>query len=65
MSKKDTRVYSEVVVITIVSLVAANAWIRWLSATLNEFYPGSLKADFFVSVIITIAAIFLLNVFFG
>jgi hypothetical protein len=65
MQGKNTRVYSEVVAITVLSLVAANAWIRWLSASLNKLYPGSLKVDFLVAVGTTIVAIVLLNLFFG
>jgi hypothetical protein len=60
-----SRVYSEMVAVTVLSLVAANAWIRWLSAALNKLYPGSLKVDFLVAVMTSIVAVVLLNLFFG
>jgi len=64
MVKKDSKFYIELIIVTILSLVAANAWIRWLTSTLNYYFPGNLFIDFFVALITTILAIEILDVSF-
>lgn len=64
MVKKDSKFYIELVVVTILSLVAANAWIRWVTSTLNYYFPGNLFIDFFIALVATIIAIEILDVSF-
>lgn len=64
MVKKDSKFYIELVVVTILSLVAANAWIRWVTSTLNYYFPGNLFIDFFMALVATIIAVEVLDVSF-
>lgn len=64
MVKKDSKFYIEVIAVTILSLIAANAWIRWITSTLNYYFPGNLFIDFFVAVLVTIIAVEILDVSF-
>lgn len=65
MPQRDIKFYGELVVATVLSLVAANAWIRWISQSLNHFFPGSLKIDFFVAIITTVLAVVILSSVFS
>lgn len=53
------------VLVTVLSLIAANAWVRWMSQSLNRFFPGSLKVDFIVAVVMTIVAVWVLHMIFS
>lgn len=65
MARRNLQFYSELVIVTVLSLVAANSWIRWITQTLNHFYPGSLRVDFFVALLTTILAVVILNSIFA
>jgi hypothetical protein len=65
MPERNLRFYSELVIVTVLSLVAANAWVRLLTQTLNRYYPGSLIVDLLVAIIITAVAVFVLHTFFS
>lgn len=65
MPRRNLQFYSELVIVTVLSLVAANSWIRWITQTLNHFYPGSLRVDFFVALLTTILAVVILNSIFA
>lgn len=65
MPRRNLQFYTELVVVTVLSLVAANSWIRLVTEGLNRFYPGSLKVDFFVAVITTLIAVMVLNAIFA
>lgn len=65
MSERNMMFYSEVVLVTVLSLVAANAWIRWMSDSLNYYYPKSIKVDFIVAVITTCVAVWILHAMFA
>ena len=67
MAKRNRNIsfYSELVIVTVLSLVAANVWIRWLTTGLNRYFPGSLTVDFIVGIIMTIIAIVALHVAFS
>jgi len=62
--KRSLKFYSELVLVTVLSLVAANTWIRLLTKSLDRYFPGSLIVDFLVAVIATIFAIYILNMVF-
>lgn len=57
MTAKNINFYSELVIATVLSIVAANAWTILLSTSLNKFFPGSLTVDLLTAVIITIVAV--------
>jgi len=57
MPRRNFQFYAELVLVTVLSLVAANAWVRWMSQSLNRFFPASLKVDFIVAVVMTIVAV--------
>ena len=63
--KRNISFYSELVIVTVLSLVAANIWIRWLTTGLNRYFPGSLMVDFIVAIIMTIVAIVALHIAFS
>ena len=65
MPQRNIKFYSEVVLVTVLSLVAANAWVRWMSQSLNYDYPKSLKVDFIVAVVTTCVAVWILHAVFA
>lgn len=65
MARRDFKFYSELVLVTVLSLVAANAWVRWMNQSLNYFYPKSLRVDFIVAVVMTCVAVWVLHVTFS
>lgn len=65
MARRNLQFYSELVLVTVLSLIAANAWVRWITQTLNYFFPGSLRVDFITAVITTILAVWILHMVFS
>ena len=65
MPRRSFQFYAELVLVTILSLVAANAWVRWMIQSLDRFFPGSLKVDFIVAVVMTIVAVWVLHMIFS
>ncbi len=60
----STRFYSELVVVTVMSYVAASSWRIVLSEILDRYAPSSLVADLLVAVITTLIAILVLSQMF-
>ena len=56
--------YAEIIVVTIVSLVAANAWIGLFKSFLDIHYPRNLEVEFIAALIITMIALIILFVVF-
>lgn len=65
MPRRNFQFYAELVLVTVLSLVAANAWVRWISQSLNYFFPGSLKVDFIVAIVMTAVAVWVLHLIFS
>lgn len=65
MPQKNFRFYSELVLVTVLGFVAGHAWERWLGQVVDEFFPGNVKADFFVAFISTVVAILTLHLLFS
>ena len=66
MSKtsKDARFYTELVITTILSLVAASMWIEWLKGIVQRHFEGNSSALMGVALTITLLAIFCLQYVF-
>lgn len=56
--------YTEIVIVTIISLVAAKAWERLLNKALNTYVGNTLIVDFISAFLMTAVAIILLNAIF-
>lgn len=65
MVKRDFRFYFELVAVTILSLVAANSWIRVVSDGITRWYPQNIKVDVLVAVVLTLLAVFVLHYLFS
>ncbi len=59
------EVYGELVIVTIVSFVAAKAWFKWFSRFAAEYIGTSLTSEFFIALALTAAAIFILHTLFS
>lgn len=57
--------YSELVIVTVFSLVAANLWFNAVKKTRDECLPLSYKFDFLLAVIVTLLAIITLKYTFS
>lgn len=64
-SRKDLHFYTELVVVTVLSLVAAKAWFHWFIRALNKYAGTSLLVDFIAALILTGVAIFGLHFLFS
>lgn len=65
MPTRNIKFYSELVLVTVLSLIAANAWVRLLMGSLQRFFPNSLTADFFAAVVMTFVAVVVLHLIFS
>lgn len=65
MAERPIRFYTEIILLTILSLVSATGWINFSTATLNSYYPDSIKAKFLFALGITILSITLLYLIFS
>lgn len=57
--KKDGFFYSEIVLVTVLSLIAANSWIRVLNTVMKR-YCASVKGELIVAIVLSVAAIAIL-----
>lgn len=57
--KKDGFFYSEIVLVTVLSLIAANSWIRVLNTVMKK-YCTSIKAEIIVAMVLSVLAIVIL-----
>lgn len=64
-NSRSIQFYTEIVFVTVLSLVAANAWIRVLYVVEDRYFPNNLGMDILVSILLTLAAIFLLYIGFS
>lgn len=62
---KGFRFYAEIVVVTILSLVAAYAWVRVLYHMLDRYFSKNMTAEVIVAVIITTSAILISYMMFS
>lgn len=58
------RFYTEVVIVTIMTWIVANAWTHLSNKVIREEFGDSSKVYFVVAIVFSIAAIMLLNYFF-
>jgi len=65
MPGRDFKFYTELVLVTVLSLVAANAWIRVLKQILNHYYPNSITVDVITAIVMTGIAIGILHMIFS
>lgn len=63
--KKDVRFYSELIITTILSLVAASMWIEWMKGFVQHSFDGHPGALMGVALTITLLAIFCLQYMFN
>jgi len=61
---KDAKFFTEVVVTTILSLVAASLWIEWIKGLVSRYFENSSSALVGVAITITFLAIFCLQYMF-
>jgi membrane protein implicated in regulation of membrane protease activity len=65
MAVRDFQFYSELVLVTVLSIFAANMWVRWMSQTLTQYFPGNLHVDLVVAIVSTAVAILILYYMFS
>lgn len=65
MPERGLHFYTELVIVTVVSLVAAKAWYRWFVRFLSGYFGTSIHIDFLAAVILTLVAIFGLHLLFS
>lgn len=57
--------YFEAIMVTVLSLAAANLWIQGISKTIEHFFPNSLVMEYLCALLITIAAVLILIIIFS
>jgi len=65
MPERGLHFYSELVIVTVVSLVAAQAWYHWFVRFLNKQFGSSITMDFIAAASLTLFAIFGLHLLFS
>ena len=65
LRSKDSSFYIEIIVITVLSLVVANLWIRLLTESLNKYFAHRLMIDFIVAILVTFLAVIVVTNLFG
>ncbi|MDB4769505.1 hypothetical protein OAG24_00930 [bacterium] len=65
MPNRRFKFYAEIVAVTVLSLIAAHSWDRFLSKALEVYFPGSIVDDLIVAIVITGIAIYLLYLLFS
>jgi hypothetical protein len=65
MPDKNFNFYLEIVVVTVLSLVAANAWTKILYEVLDRYYPNSITTTLIIAIAITAIAIGILYLAFS
>lgn len=61
MVEKSETFYVEIVLVTVLSIVAANAWADWFTAALKSYSGGNLSTYFIAAVVITALAMLVLT----
>ncbi|MFW9930721.1 MAG: hypothetical protein ACFFD1_15130 [Candidatus Thorarchaeota archaeon] len=62
---RDLHFYTELITVSILSLLASSMWIRWIKQYLDRHFPNNVTIDFFVSLLLTFFAIYILNTAFS
>jgi len=65
MAKKDLYDYSELIIVTILSLIAANFWIRGIGVYMDKYWKDNLYMYMFLGALVTGIAIFCSYIFFA
>jgi len=65
MPERGLHFYTELVIVTVLSLIAAKAWFHWFIRFLNKYAGTSLHVDFFAVAILTVISIFGLHLLFS
>ena len=65
MATRNFQFYAELVFVTVLSLLAANMWMRFISQTLNRYFPGNLGVDAISAVVVTVLAVVILHLMFS
>jgi hypothetical protein len=65
MTVRNFQFYSELVLVTVLSIFAANMWVRWMTQILNDFFPDHLGVDLIVAIVSTLVAIVILYYMFS
>ena len=65
MENKATEFYTELVLVTIFSLVTANIWVHFIKEIINKYFSNSIILLFGVSLVLTLASILVLSHWFG
>ena len=65
MPKRGSKFYTELVIVTVLSLVAAHGWNRWIGEVINKYYPGELSMHLIFALVATCLAILTLSALFS
>jgi heme/copper-type cytochrome/quinol oxidase subunit 2 len=60
MASRNLTYYSEIVLVTVLSLVAANGWTKILSTLMDRHCKESLLSEIIIAVIVTFVAVLVL-----
>lgn len=59
-NERTIKFYTEIVSVTVLSLIAANIWIKISYELLNRYFPGQILHQTIVAMLITLAIVFIL-----
>ena len=62
---KSEYFYIEFVVLTIISLVATQLWIRYVTKVVDKYSKGSMTFDLVSAIVATLFAMFIIKTFFN
>lgn len=63
-SNRNLRFYTELVIVTVLSLVAANAWIYIMRKFLDRYSENNFVIETIVAIVLTLVAVGVLHYFF-
>lgn len=64
-NRKNVKFYTEIVFVTVLSLVASSVWIEWMKYILYNYFNDNPYAVLIIALVITGLAIILLNYLFS
>lgn len=62
---KDFNFYLEVALVSIVSIISSNVWMRYINSVIDKMYPGNVSVNLMIAVCITCIVFFLMYIFFS
>lgn len=65
IEKRDFSFYSELVLVTVLSIVSAGAWTNFIEIFLNKYYPSDIKISLIIALLISLVTIIILKFFFS